>query len=559
MRYAKGWPTLLWFLLATLAAQAQLSPGKLAKAHQHLEGLTKCTQCHELGKPVDGGRCLACHTTLDARIRAGRGFHAGKDVKGKSCVACHSDHHGREFAMIHWEKGEKAFAHETTGWPLEGRHADAACRDCHRRELLRPETAKAKDINPARTYLGLSTECAACHRDVHSGQLGSDCDACHDPSEWTRTRFDHDQARFRLTGAHREVECRKCHTPGAVPAKDKRFTVETWPAPAAPRFKPLPFARCTDCHKDPHEGRLGTDCASCHTTASFTAEGKAFDHDRTRYPLTGAHRSVDCAACHKGPEATRRRPAHQDCAPCHGDPHGGQFQREPRRTCSSCHDTQRFVPSGFGMTRHQEGAAPLEGAHQAVSCADCHKAEAPGRPLRFRMEGRGFSGQACAACHEDPHAGQQESWAGEQGCRSCHNQEAWRVGTFDHGRTDFPLAGRHEQVACAACHKAESAPRVPLTGLARSCAGCHEDPHRGQFADAAGSPAACDRCHTPQAWKTTTFSHAESRFPLDGKHEKVACAACHAQETDGRGGFTRYKPLGIRCEDCHGTSGKVEP
>jgi hypothetical protein len=554
-----GWSALLWILLTAHAVQAQLSPGKLAKAHQQLEGLTKCTQCHELGKPVDGARCLACHTTLDARIRAGKGYHAAPEVKGKTCVACHSDHHGRDFAMIHWEKGEKALPHKATGWPLEGRHLEADCRDCHRRELLRPDVARAKDLNPARTFLGLSTECAACHLDVHAGQLGADCGSCHNAREWARTTFDHDQARFRLTGAHRQVECRECHTPGPAPASSKRFTVETDPAKAAPRFKPLPFARCTDCHKDPHEGRLGADCASCHTTTSFRADGASFDHDRTRYPLTGAHRGVDCAACHKGPEVTRRRPPHQDCAPCHTDPHDGQFQRDPRLSCGSCHDTRGFRPSSFGLTRHQESRAPLEGAHQAVGCGDCHKPAVANQPLRFRMEGRGFSGQACAGCHQDPHAAQHEPWVQERGCLTCHDQRSWGVASFDHSRTAFPLAGRHADVACATCHTAETPPRVPLKGLANTCAGCHEDPHRAQFADGPGSPTTCDRCHTPQAWTSTTFSHAQSRFPLDGRHQDLSCSACHKPETDARGPFVRYKPQGIRCEDCHGTPQEVEP
>ncbi|MFA7332494.1 MAG: cytochrome c3 family protein [Candidatus Delongbacteria bacterium] len=546
---------LLFCLLLVLPVRAQLSPGKLAKPHQQLEGLTKCTQCHELGKPVDGARCLACHGALNTRIQAGKGFHAGKRVKASNCVVCHSDHHGRDFQLIFWEKGDKAFSHVETGWELEGRHSETKCRDCHRPALMAPETAKRKDLNPARSYLGLSGDCRACHRDEHQGQLGTNCASCHDARDWNQPRFDHNKARFALTGAHERVACAACHKTDLPRAKASGTVVEKPAAGPAVRYKPLAYTRCTDCHRDPHEGQLGTDCASCHNTASFVSDGKAFDHSRTRYPLTGAHQDLTCAQCHKGPEPGRRKPRFQDCAPCHEDPHAGQFSRtEPRRACSSCHDTRRFKPSGFGLTQHQESKAPLQGAHQAVACGDCHKAAQPAEPLRFRMAGLGFSGQACAECHADVHGGQAKPWLGDAGCLACHDLQDWPVQGFDHGRTEFALQGRHAQAGCAACHKADTPPVVPLKGLERQCAGCHEDPHRGQFQAAPGSRVDCALCHTPAGWKESIFSHDKTRFPLDGRHKNVACAACHLREQDGQGSFVRYKPLGIRCEDCHGTA-----
>lgn len=553
MTFRGGW--LLLALLWALTAQAQLSPGKLAKAHQQLEGLTRCTQCHELGKPVDGARCLECHTALKARVQAGKGFHAGKRVKEKACVVCHSDHHGRDFQLIFWEKGDKAFSHSETGWELEGRHAEAKCRTCHRPELLPKAFASRTDLNKTRTYLGLPKDCRACHRDEHQDQLGDDCASCHDARAWDRVRFDHHKARFALTGAHQDLACAACHKAELPRVKEASFVVEKEGGGPAVRYKNLAYSRCTDCHQDPHDGRLGADCATCHTTASFRTRAGDFDHSRTRYPLTGAHRQVACDQCHKGPEPGRGRPAHGDCTPCHIDPHAGQFSgREPRLACSSCHGTGAFKPSDFGLSRHQSSPAPLQGAHLAVGCGDCHKAAAPDQPLRFRLAGRGFSGQTCLDCHEDVH---QRSETSGQGCLECHSQDSWPVRAFDHSRTRFALAGKHAEVACAQCHLSTTAPRVPLAGVQTQCAGCHEDPHRGQFELDSQKPAACERCHTPQDWKETSFSHAASRFPLDGKHQNVACVACHPSEEDGKGRFTRYKPLGIRCEDCHG-SGREE-
>jgi hypothetical protein len=173
------------------------------------------------------------------------------------------------------------------------------------------------------------------------------------------------------------------------------------------------------------------------------------------------------------------------------------------------------------------------------------------------MNGKGFSGSSCTDCHEDAHGRQNQPWMGANGCLECHTLEAWPVTRFDHSKTKFALAGKHEALACAKCHTSKEAPRVPLKGLELTCAGCHEDPHRGQFLEKSQSRAECERCHTPKDWKETTFSHDKTRFPLDGKHQKVACAACHLPEQDSQGSFVRYAPLGIRCEDCHG-SGKEE-
>ena len=546
--------TLLLVLLPILAARGQLTPGKLAAPHKQLEGLTRCTQCHELGKPIDGSRCLACHGALDARIKARKGWHAQERVRSKACISCHSDHHGLDYKMIYWDKGQAAFVHAETGWELKGRHAELKCRDCHRKELVREELKRSKGSDPSRTFMGLGTACLACHRDEHQGQLGDDCASCHTAAAWNKTTFDHDQARFALAGAHARLACDRCHKPEIVRAAAGRFVVETKAAGLAARFKPLPFARCTDCHQDPHGGRLGADCLSCHTAASFTGSREGFDHSRTRYPLTGAHVRVECAKCHKGSEPARSRPRSQDCAPCHQDPHQGQLGKAAGQSCSTCHDTERFSPSGYGVARHQEGRAPLAGAHQAVACGDCHTRKSPQEPVRYDLGGRGFSGQACADCHQDAHQGQAKPWMGEAGCLDCHGLEQWAVKNWDHDRAAFKLGGRHIQVACVKCHKSAEARHVPFKGLAKDCAGCHQDPHRGQLLAASETRPDCARCHSSADWKETHFSHDNSRFPLDGQHKNLACLSCHKPERDEQGDFIRYKPLGIRCEDCHGAT-----
>jgi hypothetical protein len=49
----------------------------------------------------------------------------------------------------------------------------------------------------------------------------------------------------------------------------------------------------------------------------------AFDHSRTRFPLDGRHRDVECADCHvmvtaaDGREFRRYRPVGTQCRDCH--------------------------------------------------------------------------------------------------------------------------------------------------------------------------------------------------------------------------------------------------
>ena len=38
-------------------------------------------------------------------------------------------------------------------------------------------------------------------------------------------------------------------------------------------------------------------------------------------------------------------------------------------------------------------------------------------------------------------------------CRKCHTEASFKGATFDHAvRTGFPLAGKHEPLACRKCH-----------------------------------------------------------------------------------------------------------
>ena len=577
-------------------------------------------------------RCLDCHTALRGRIAARQGLHAR--AGHQKCETCHNEHHGREFELVYWGKqGTANFDHRTAGWALEGAHARAACRSCHRPERLRNGPAlKSGRANPSRTFLGLSPACVSCHRDEHRGQLSNagnkrGCLSCHSMAGWRPApKFDHARAPFALTGRHQEVACASCHparTDTLASDPDRRFqlfrgiahgscanchkkdphqgrfgpscqtchSTAGWKEGARARFDhsrtgfPLTgqhravacaschktrdssgqttfarmaHSRCSDCHRDPHAGRMGANCGSCHSTSGWKGAGSVanVDHDRTRFPLRGLHRKVACQSCH-----TPGRPMRMgklSCAECHQDAHAGQLanrsdeKRPGGISCERCHSVEGFSPSKFTLAEHQKGPFPLKGAHLAVPCIACHKAQ---EKRGARLIPLRFASTRCQACHGDPHHGEVERFAAQGGCETCHAVETWRKVIFDHDRTRFPLEGGHQGVACRSCHptvdKGKPRERLRMKGTPTACASCHGDPHEGQFAQLA-SANTCQQCHSVLAWNRIAFDHdRHSRFKLEGAHRAVACASCHKREVRNGKPFVRFKPLPVTCEGCH--------
>lgn len=462
--------------------------------------------------------------------------------------------------------------------------------------LIAAHEREAKECNACHARFDRSSQielCLKCHEEVAGdlasargfhGRLppGTECRGCHGEHEGADAdirgllaeSFDHARTDFALEGAHAAVACAACH-----PADRKR------------RDAP---ADCVACHgeADPHEGRLGERCESCHHPDDWTRP--SFDHATTRFPLRGRHADAACVACHPG---QRFGPTATECAACHrvDDVHRGRLGDD----CAKCHDPGGWKQSDFDHARQTRFA--LSGRHAELDCRECHGGE-PLAPGRFSEQQRcvgchradddhhGLRGARCESCHASrawsqvrfdhlrdarfalagAHAGlacdlchlsalhetktptgcvdchaEIDVHAGSLGgdCASCHGESGWREQVrFDHGRSDFPLLGLHQLASCEDCHVS-----ARFGETASECEGCHvgADVHEG------GLGSGCERCHNPNGWERWLFDHdRQTEFALAGGHAGLACAACHPGSGASAESAATPQPS-KRCRSCH--------
>jgi hypothetical protein len=129
-----------------------------------------------------------------------------------------------------------------------------------------------------------------------------------------------------------------------------------------------------------------------------------------------------------------------------------------------------------------------------------------------------------------------------------------------HQKNRFPLTGAHLAVACNECHKPtelSSAARFHFAALA--CTTCHEDVHRGQFADrmtartGSGQQSGCEACHSTRDWHDMSrFNHDTTQFALVGTHRAVSCTECHRPPNLERTMLhVQFTEATTACNGCH--------
>ncbi|RMF75114.1 MAG: hypothetical protein D6738_04630 [Acidobacteria bacterium] len=352
----------------------------LVGAHRGLD----CAQCH-VGDTFSGTSvdCFSCHQADYERTTNPDHGAAGFPT---DCALCHGP--------TGWKDAD--FDHALTDFPLTGAHLAVDCTRCH----------------VGGVYTGTPTDCYACHQGDYerttdpnhvTAGFPTDCAQCHTTSGWGGANFDHDATNFPLTGSHRALDCTACHAGGVYAGTP---------------------TDCYACHQgdyerttDPNHVTAGfpTDCVACHDTSSWA--GATFDHDATNFPLTGAHRALDCTACHAG-GVYAGTPT--DCYACHRDDY--ERTTDPNHAaagfptdCTQCHTTSGWAGANFD---HDPWFPIYSGKHRGKwdRCSDCH------------VQPNNFAVFSCFGCH--PHSdrnktdNQHKDVAGyrydSQACYSCH-------------------------------------------------------------------------------------------------------------------------------------------
>lgn len=239
-----------------------------------------------------------------------------------------------------------------------------------------------------------------------------------------------------------------------------------------------------------------TACDACHTSSAWTPA--SFAHERTGFPLRGAHRTASCRSCHR--EVRRhsyQAPLGKACHGCHSDPH----RRALGIQCVGCHNENRWKVA-FSVAAHDKTAFPLIGSHAALPCQECH----------IGQRDRAYNTRAlrCVACHESDYEQttlysldhRAANFSTE--CGVCHAPWSFRPAQYPAHEVCFPIArGDHAGIPCLSCHNliAMGASIGDCNMGTAQCVSCHEhrcsemdDEHR----DVAGyqcQSQSCYACH----------------------------------------------------------------
>lgn len=355
---------------------------------------------------------------------------------------------------------------------------------------------------------------------VPHDRFPADCALCHQGGNWHTLRadftYDHAaQTGVPLQGAHATAGCLLCH--------NDRGPVAQFAAQG-----------CGGCHADPHQERLGRNCADCHDERTWYPREAIARHDRTRFPLVGAHAAVACFRCHAGATVGNFAGAPAECGTCHADDRARTT--DPNHTvlgysesCERCH-----LPLGWRPARFDHpGSFPLSNGHAGRACRECHQTP------------NSFTGQstACASCHTDTFVATSQPNHTAAGfgtdCSECHDTRTFQTANWSHPGA-FALTFAHAGRRCSECHENQV-----FTGTPTSCSGCHLDDYQGTGSPnhtTAGYSTDCTLCHNTAAWRGATAAHPAS-FPLTNAHQR-ACTSCHT--TPGV-----YSGLNPACATCH--------
>jgi len=376
----------------------------------------------------------------------------------------------------------------------------------------------------------------------------ADCSLCHVGGDWHTIKpdfvYDHEaETGVPLDGAHENAACLLCH--------NDRGPVAQYAARG-----------CGGCHADPHLTRLGANCSDCHEERSWYPRAAIAEHDRTRFPLIGAHAAVACFRCHAGAEVGNFAGAPADCRDCHGADYARTAVPNHTavgfsRQCRECH-----LPTGWQPARFDHpGSFPLSLGHGGLTCAACHTT-----PNVFT----GLSSD-CATCHTDEYTAAMDPSHPAAGfdlqCEACHDTRTFSRALWQHP-AGFELTFGHAGRNCGECHTGQV-----YVGTQSDCASCHLPEFQAATAPphvSLGFSQDCEQCHDTRSWGSGNWDH---QFPINGgDHGGLDCFDCHnnpanrqlfscidchehteSQTNDDHDEVTGYTYTTAGCYSCHPT------
>ncbi len=500
-----------------------------------------CGECHVSNSLINfqplGVECVDCHLKNYQSAKSPDHVSANYST---DCTECHN------MSFPSW-KGA-GIVHDF--FPLTGGHAISDCYECHYKDSfagLSPECFSCHQndynntTNPSHIDLGFSHDCQSCHKidgwtpatfdhdnnffPIYSGEHKGEWDNCSDCHTNSNdysvfsclTCHEHNQTD--TDNKHKEVNgyvyesnaCYSCHPNGS---EDGSFS-HTLAFPLTNSHSNLSCtechltiyagtsSECVSCHLDNYNSTENPDhvaenypkaCETCHSTTNWN--DATFDHNKTDFPLTGAHTNAECSGCHTNGYSGLET----SCSSCHQLDYSNATNPSHSNlslalTCETCHTTTPgWSPAKFP---DHESYFQLLGAHSVISdnCNDCHNGDYNTTPNQ------------CYGCHSNEYNNTTNpSHSAAQfptNCDECHSQNAWKPATFDHDSQYFPIySGKHREAW-------------------NNCADCHTN--TGNY-----SVFSCIDCHEHNQTDTNSDHNEVSNY----RYESIACYDCHPNGTE---------------------------
>lgn len=249
-----------------------------------------------------------------------------------------------------------------------------------------------------------------------------------------------------------------------------------------------------------------TKCGACHVTGDWKAV--KFNHEKTGFPLKGAHATTGCKECHA---VDFEKPIPRGCAGCHTDVHQGELGAR----CEGCHDEETFR-SRMDVDAHRRTAFPLLGGHATLPCTQCHLEAGTRQFSRATVE--------CGSCHVADYQRTRTTAVNHVAlgfdtleCRNCHGAVAFKPARFPtHDRCFVISTGGHAGMACQQCHGNNLTALGPPGGcnlMPITCTGCHAPPNE-------------HACSGPKGMTPTDLIHINKQVQGYSCTD-ARCAQCH--------------------------------